>query len=354
MIFPASRLTCGRVERLALFLVVQVALGVGQGIAQDKVYPKQGVPASGRLVDITPDEVTIEVRGKNQKYAVHDIRKIVFDGEPNELDRAREHFFNGQFDQALDEINKIAASSITNTVIRQDVEFYRFYCQGKLALAGSEDKNGAIRGLVNVERVNPKTFHLYELSELLGELAMAVDQPEQAARYFNRLLNAPSADTKALGLYRLAQVDLAVDRLADAQKRFSQLVSATSTSPEMARLKSLAEVGVAVCENASGDSAGALKKLDALIDKYDSTNQELFARIYNAKGACYLSLNKPVQALLNYLKTDLLYFSESEPHAEALYHLKQLFPKVGENAKAADAGSRLLANYASSSWANKP
>jgi hypothetical protein len=61
-----------------------------------------------------------------------------------------------------------------------------------------------------------------------------------------------------------------------------------------------------------------------------------------------------VQALLNYLKTDLLYFTESEAHAEALYHMKKLFPEVGENARAADAGSRLLANYSSSSWANKP
>ena len=110
---------------------------------------------------------------------------------------------------------------------------------------------------------------------------------------------------------------------------------------------------MAICALENGDQAAALKKLDALIEKYDSTNQELFARIYNAKGECYLSLDKPVQALLNYLKTDLLYFMEAEPHAEALYHLKQLFPKVGENAKAAEAGSRLIEQYASSKWANK-
>jgi tetratricopeptide (TPR) repeat protein len=239
-------------------------------------------------------------------------------------------------------------------LIRQDVEFYRFYCQGKLGLAGSEDKNSAIRGLRDVEKFNPNNYHLLELSELLGELAVAVGQPEQASRYFNRLLSSTQADTKALGLYRLAEVDLAMDKPAEAQRKFSQLATASSGSPEMARLKGLAEVGIAVCQNKQGDSAGALEKLDALIEKYDSTNQELFARIYNAKGACYVSQNQPVQAVLSYLKTDLLYFTEAEAHAEALYYLKQLFPEVGENAKAADAGSRLLTQYASSSWANKP
>jgi tetratricopeptide (TPR) repeat protein len=260
---------------------------------------------------------------------------------------------NGQFDQALDEISKIDVGSVTNPAIRQDIEFYRFYCQGKLALAGSADTNGAIRGLVAVEKMNPQTFHLVALSELLGELAMAVNQPEQATRYYNRLLAAPDADTKALGLYRLAQVDLARQRTAEAQKRFAQLASASSSSPAMVRLKSLAEVGLAVCDNQTGDSEGALRKLDGLIEKYDSTNQELFARIYNAKGACYLAQDKTVPALLNYLKTDLLYFTEAEAHAEALYYLKQLYPQVGENAKAADAGSRLLSKYASSTWANK-
>ena len=90
-----------------------------------------------------------------------------------------------------------------------------------------------------------------------------------------------------------------------------------------------------------------------MVQKHDSTDQALFARINNARGACYQSLNKPEQALLSYLQTDLLFFTDPEAHAEALYFLNRLWPVAGNPARAADAQARLVNRYASSKWANK-
>lgn len=321
--------------------------------AEDRVYPKRDTVASGKIVEISPTAVKITVRGKDQTYEMSDVRKISFDGEPNTLDRARENVLQGQYEQALDEVKKIPLESLKNPLVKQDVEFYRYYCEGKLALAGSGDKAAATNGLIAIVRENDKNHHYYEISELLGELEMANGQPEQAARYFNLLTSAPNADTKALGVYRLGEVQLALGKHEQAKVRFEQLVGATSSSPEMGRLKSLAEVGLAVCDNLAGNSQAALDKLDRLAQQFDSTDQGLFARINNARGACYTALGKTNQALLSYLQTDLMFFTDGETHAEALYHLMQLWPTAGQPTRAAEAKQRLASQYASSSWANK-
>ena len=344
---------CGqpRVLWLAVLLLgLHPALGL---VAQDRVYPKRDTVASGKIVELTPAAVKINVRGKDQSYEMSDVRKISFDGEPGTLDRARENVLQGQFEQALDEVKKIPLEGLDNPLVKQDVEFYRYYCEGKLALAGSGDKAAASKGLIGVVNANAKTHHLYAISELLGELEMASGRPAQAARYFNVLLSAPSADSKAVGVYRLGEVHLAQGNAAEAKVRFEQLAGASSASPEMQRLKSLAEVGLAVCDQLAGNSQAALEKLDGLARSLDSTDQGLFARINNARGACYAELGKTNQALLSYLQTDLMFFTDGEAHAEALYHLTQLWPKVGQPARAADAKQRLVSQYASSSWANK-
>ncbi len=324
------------------------------GNAQDRVYPKKDTVASGEITEISPSSVKIKVRGKEQSYELKDVRKISFDNEPATLDRARESVLLGQYEQALEEAKKISVDGIKDPRAKQDVEFYRYYSEGKLALAGSGDKKAAAAGLLAIATANANTHHLYAISELLGELALASGQPEQAARFFGKLYGAPSAETKAIGVYRLGEVELAQGKTADAKVRFEQLAAAPSNTPEMARMKSLAEVGLAVCENLAGNSQEALKKLDRMVQQHDSTDQGLFARINNAKGACYQTLGNTNQALLSYLQTDLLFFTEAEAHAEALYHLSKLWPQAGQPARAAEVKARLGNQYASSSWASKP
>ncbi len=339
-----------------LILIGSLGLLAGFGVrvvAQDRVYPKQGTTASGKITNITPAEVTIAVRGNEQKFAVDDLRKISFDNEPNGLDRTRELVALDQYDQALEEVKKISAAGIDNPLIVQDIEFYRWYCEGQLGLAGKGDKNAAIAGLYALAGKNRNTHHLYDLSEMLGELSLAIGQPDRATNFFSMLLKSPSAETKAKGVYRLGEVELAQDKPAEAKVRFQQLAAAPSNTPDMIRIKNFAEVGLALCENRLGNSQAALASLNAMVQRYDSTDQALFAKLNNARGACYTALNEPEKALLSYLQTDLLFFTEPEAHAEALYHLHRLWPTAGDPARAADAQARLVNQYASSPWASK-
>ena len=188
---------------------------------------------------------------------------------------------------------------------------------------------------------------------MLGDLAVALGKPDGAVRYYGILLTAANAETKANGVYRLAQLELGQGKYSEARTRFQQLVGLNSASASMARLKSLAEVGLAVCDARDGKPQQALDQLKQMVAKYDSTDQELFARIYNAQGACYLALKNTNLAVLAYLRTDLLFFTDADAHAEALYNLTQLWPKAGEPTRATETRARLVGQYAGSTWANK-
>ncbi len=318
-----------RTVGVAIFTVIALPSFV-LGQDKDKVVPlgKTG-QAIGKIEKIERDQVTISVKGKTQTYKTNEYSKIVFDGEPVNLDRARDFATNRQFNQALEELDKIDMSKVSERV-GPDVNFYKGLVIGKLALSGIGGKEklqaaGALLAPIAAE--TSQSHHFYEAAEMMGDLALALGRPEIATKFYGELNRAPFPEMKALAFYKQGEVELTNNRSAEARKYFTQIASSTASDAEMVRLKNLAEVGLAICDAKDGKSEAALTKLEELVKKHDSTDQALFARIYNAEGNCYIAMQKPQQALLAFLKTDLLFSGSPELHAEALYQLTQLWPK---------------------------
>jgi tetratricopeptide (TPR) repeat protein len=332
-----------------------VVLGlINSGWAQDRIFLKQGNPLQGSIGTITPTQVTIEVRGKEQNVPVADIRKITFDKEPSGLDRARDLALDGKYSQALDQLRNVPREGLADQpLVRQDYEFYYWYSDGMRSLAGSGDSTAAIRGLVNLDKSNPDSHHRFQIKLLLGRLALAKKVYDRSEEYFSELVQSPSAQDKAAGLYYLARLKLEQERPSEAREHLKSLLSAPAGSPEMARTKSRGAILEARIDILEGSPQQALEALDGMAEREDNADYQLFAEICNARGAAHLKMDDPHRAAISFLQTDLLFFTDPETHAEALYHLKQLLVTVGQPARAADAGSRLANLYASSKWANQ-
>jgi predicted negative regulator of RcsB-dependent stress response len=323
-------------------------------IAQDRVYIKQGTPLQGSISKLTPAEVTISVRGKDQTLPIRDVRKIVFDKEPAGLDRARDLVAEGKYPQALDQLRNVSRESMADQpLIRQDFEFYFWYSEGMRSLSGAGDSTGAIRGLMNLDKANPNSHHRFAIKMLLGRLALAKKVYDRAVEYFTDVLQSSDDAEKAAASVHLARVRLEQGKADEARDQLKGLLAASATSPEMSRFKSLGAVMESRIDIAQGQPEQALKALDALAEREDNADFHLFAEINNARGAAYQKLNDPRRAAYSYLQTDLLFFTDPETHAEALFHLKGLLLTIGQPVKAADAGNRLSSLYASSSWANQ-
>ncbi len=322
--------------------------------AQDRVQIKQGATHQGNITKLTPNEVVIHTRGKDQTFPMKDVRKIVFEKEPAELDRARELALDGKYQQALDQLKQVSRESMgENKRIREDYEFYRRFSEGMRSLAGSGDQMAAIRALVSFDKAVPDSHHRYSTKLLLGRLALARNEYDRSQEYFAELSKSSNETDKMTAAYYQAKALLQQGKPDDTKSRLEVLAKADTSSPEMARIKNLGVVLNARCDIEAGKADDAIKTLDALADREDNADLQLFAEINNARGAGYQKLNQPQRAAYSYLQTDLLFFTDPESHAEALYHLKKLLVAIGQPAKAADAGGRLANLYASSSWANR-
>lgn len=343
MISFKRQLLCG------LFLV---ASSISVLRADDRVFVKQGAPAKGSITKLSPTSVTIDVRGKEQVYAIKEVRKIVFDNEPVQLDRARELALDGKYQQALEELRGVQRNNLEG-LVQQDYDFYLWFSEGNQSLAGTGDMKAAIVGLMNLNKVNPDSHHHFEINELLGRLALALASFDNARKFFEVLEQSPEPTQKMTGIYYAGLVLFMQGKVDEAKNKIAALLAASASSPETGRIKNLAAVLNARCDNESGKSQQALDELNTMADREDNTDVLLFAKICNARGDCYQKLNQPQRAAYSYLQTDLLFYTDPESHAEALYHLKNLLLTVGEPAKAAQAKERLDKQYASSVWRNK-
>jgi tetratricopeptide (TPR) repeat protein len=333
-----------------LCLLLVIASAVAR--AEDRVFVKQGTTAQGNISELTPTKVTIEVRNKPQTYPLKEVRKITFDKEPAQLDRARELVLENKHQQAIEELRAVQRQSLEGR-IQQEYDFYLSFAEGNLSLAGSGDAMSAIRGLIGLDKANPNSHHHFEIKELLGRLAMHVGKYENAKTFFDALMQSPEDIHKATAIYYQGVNYFLQGKIVEAKEQASKLAASSASSPEVARLKKFALVLNARCENQAGNTDQALQTLNEMADREDNTDLPLFAKINNARGECYSQLNQPQRAAYSYLQTDLLFFTDAESHAEALFHLKKLLVTIGEPAKAAQAGERLTKQYASSYWENK-
>lgn len=341
-----------RVRVLTVFFLVGSL--AANALGQDRVFLKEGAPVQGTISKLTSAEVVISVRGKDQTHAMKDVKKISFDKEPSGLDRIRDMASEGKYQQAIEQLKAIQRDSLPdNPLLRQDYDYYLWYCEGSRSLAGSGDQTAAIKALMNLDKSNPDSQHRYSIKKLLGRLATAKKAYERAIEYFSELVKSPDETQKAVGFYYLAKVRLEQGKPEEAKSQLKGLLGATAVSADMGRFKSLSAVLDARSDIELGNVESALKALDALAMREDNTDYWLFAELNNARGAAYRKLKDDRRAAYSYLQTDLLFFTDPESHAEALFYLKQLLTAVGQPAKAADAGQRLSQLYASSSWANK-
>ncbi|MCY2973396.1 MAG: hypothetical protein NTW52_01885 [Planctomycetota bacterium] len=343
----AFRLLCSGVAGFAI-----VANAISQ--EADRLYPKSGSTQTGKIVEMTPDNVVMEIRGNKQNFPSSDVLRIVYEGEPAPFSRAKEQASTDQWDQALESLKRIDPKSIERPEVKNELLFYQGLVLGQLALQGQGDAAAAKSRLLEFARANAKTsFHFYQLSEMLGLLAVSLGDSDKAATYFGAMGKSPVAETMLQGRYLMGSALLAQGKQAEAKKAFTDAIAASADSVAAKKYQKLSKVAINRCDILDGKIPAAIENLRKMVEEGDATDSQLFSAIYNALGLAHQKEGKNQEAILDFLHTDLLFQSEIDMHAEALYYLSQLFATIGEPQRAADAKSRLQSLYSNSTWAKK-
>jgi len=120
---------------------------------------------------------------------------------------------------------------------------------------------------------------------------------------------------------------------ATAQKLEALVKSAGAAAPlELRAARAVARAG-------AGQGEASLKELDELL----AATQDPHGRaiLHEARADCYRLLQRPRDAMWDYLWVDVVYNEDAELQARALYYLAQLFDQLGEPARAKECRERL-------------
>jgi tetratricopeptide (TPR) repeat protein len=288
-----------------------------------------------------------------REIPVNEIEVVQFDSEPNQLSQARIAVRAGRYDDAIAMIDKIDPQALKRPEIAKDAEFYAALAAARAALAGSGSIAEAGKRMFAFERANRDSFHYFEACETLGNLLAAVGKHAEAQSYFTKLAEAPWPDYKMRALVLAGDALLRQQKYPEALARFEEVLKTDAPGELAAAQKRAATLGRAAAMGGAGKTDEAVKLVEDVIAKTDSTDEEVHARANVVLGNCYKAAGKKKEARLAFLHVHLLFPRNPELHAEALANLAALSADLGQPERAAEARNLLKEKYPHSVWASK-
>lgn len=338
-----------RTTLLSLILIGCAAPLLAQN---DQIVSHSGDITRGAIKKISPNEIEIEERGTARKIPRSQIKTINFANEPRELRQGRDAAMGDKYDEALENLAKVKADDLSRDELKQELAYFMAYAKGKLALAGG-DRAGAEKELLDFVKANGESFHFYEAAELLGDLAFAGGNFDDAARRYKALSKSDSPEVQMRAGFLEAKSLLGKGDAAGALAKFDQVIASPLNDPAAARIKAQCEVGKARCLIETGKAAEGVALAQGVIDRNDPKEFELFGAAYNALGVGHLKMDQKKIAVIDFLYVDLLFPSDRQSHPEALYYLEKLWTEQGKTDRAQECRNLLREQYGGTTWATK-
>lgn len=329
------------------------AMFLSTGLTDDSIYDaaNKKMKVKGTVTKMTKDAVTITDAAGDKEIKVSEISRIRFENEPQDLDRARIHYNEGKYTQAIELLSTMQTTPDHSEFAPADVDFYLAMSTLKFAFSQGHDKKPAEDMLLKFPTTHKSNYHFYTVAEALGDLAVSNNKYTDALKYYKALAGSSFPELAMRGQVAEGRVLLAQEDFPAAAAKFAAVIANTSNTAEAREQKDLAAIGNAVCSAAGGDANGGIAALQKIIAENDDVkNPRLFARAYNALGNCHLRAGSKKEALLAFLQTHTLFFADSESHAEALYRLGGLYDEMKSTDRANEMKGTLKDRYPGSPW----
>jgi tetratricopeptide (TPR) repeat protein len=330
--------------------------GGTNSLAEDAVVLADGDRVRGSIMSLSPDAVELEgAEGKIETFTICDVREVAFDREPPSLTAARGLLLRRDAAAALAELAKLDPAEIAaaEPPIREEYEYLRI-AAGALA-ATAADGQPAAAALQAFLKEKPRSHHRYGAQEILGDLFARTGAFDAAVAAYGELDRGPPA-LRVRSAAMKAKLLLQQGKPAEALKEFQAAVKIPTEPGDDAskQQKGEAELGMARCLAGTGKAVEGISAARAAIRAADRADRALLAKAFAALGACQRAAGgKDQDALISYLTVDLVYNGVPESHAEALYHLTELWEATKQPERARAARQALLQSYPESSWAKQ-
>lgn len=334
-------------------------------------FPRPGKDAKDKKAEVSKVKGRIEVDKSNASKIVLAIGKdedtievtniegIAFDREPNEFATIRTAIANGSYNEAATEVQRLTAAieggntpAPTGDLAIKDFEYWKVYLPAMQALEGSAkiEPADAAGKLATFLKANPTHYRFYEGTEALGQMAFLVpggDPVAASTPYFASIAKNELPELQFRGKLLMARALLKTNNFQRAGQLLGPMVAEKGTSRMMASQIAQAKVALAQATASAGKPDDALKMLHTVIEETPSSDFETHARANIALGNILLSKQSKLEALMAFLKVDLVFFQFPEQRAEALARLAKLWAEIPDAKadRANEARERLQTLY---------
>ncbi|MHC4404186.1 MAG: tetratricopeptide repeat protein [Planctomycetota bacterium] len=340
--------------KLPVILTATVCLTAAAVGRADSIKKTDG-QIIGSVTATTATEVSIRPQnGAPVKVPVNEIESILFSDEPSRLKTARLAIQAGRYEDAVTGLKTINLDTVKKPQIKQDVQFYLALAEARIALTGADPdaiRNAGTLMFGFVEN-NATSYHYLEACEVLGDLLVAIGQHAQAQKYYSEIEQAPWPEYKMRAGVAVGRALLAEGKAGDALKSFQAVLDTKSTAASAGHQRLAATLGKARCLAEAGQGDEAVKLVEEVVAKANPEEVELHAQAYNALGIAHAKAGRTQDALLAFLHVDVLYFTASKEHIEALQNLVTLWRQVQKPERANEAVRILQEQYKRSADSN--
>ena len=322
--------------------------------AVDKILTTKNIRISGTIVRMSSTEVEIKAGTRVSKVPVNEIKRLTYDKPPRQLRLAQVAIENGQPADARNKLGQVKVARLKRPFVKQEIAFYKALAGARLALQGEGNHTRAVRDMLSFRKNNRNNYHYFECVDVLGELAMEMGRYPKASGFYAELAKAPWPDYQLRAMVRQGRALRSQGEFAAALEKFSDVIGSDASNADTQRYINVATLGKAVCLAESGKHDEGIELVNSVIAKTDGEDVQLMGRTYITHGLCFRKANRDKDALLAYLHVDLLYNSDPQSHAEALYHLADLWPRFNKPDRALAAQNLLESRYPTSVWNKRP
>ena len=296
---------------------------------------------SGKIKGITKTEILFVEEGKERSIPANIIVWTQIDREPINLTTARTLMQSAQYAEAIAKIGELTPGEQKNLApfALQDSEYITAVSTAMLALArqNSQEYANAGKMLTAFLKKNPESYHVAEVTWLIGNLLVAMKKPGNARTFFDRLAQMPWPDVRLKAMIASGDLSLEEGNLEESQKNYNAVLSFSAEDSSLIQEQKFnAKIGLARINIRQKKYDEAVKSLREIIATQTLSSPELLARLYNTLGQALADQGDVKAAILAYLHTDLLYSNARVEHVTALRQLYRLWKRDSHEDRAAE------------------
>jgi TolA-binding protein len=302
----------------------------------------------GAVQSESPTEVVVTLGANSTTVPTDQIASIRYDGQSANYQLGESRESAGQLAEAAELFKKAATDTAGRPFPHQAALFREAKVLSDLAAVEPDRQAEARDKLGAFIRSYPGGRHIAAAREALARLQISAGDFNGADATIAALAKMPKAGDRAAVLR--TKVLARQGKHEPAIAELDRLIAASPKGSERQRYAMLAKAESLAATRKYKEAEALVRQVIQANPAEDADSQ---APAYNTLGDCLRAANRPKDALIAYLHTDMLYSKDKQEHPRALHGIVAAFRQLKQDARADEFAQRLKQEYPRSPWLTK-